>query len=84
MISQRILRDGLPIYRVQDFDKDEIKGTFYQSELQKVDVKGDDLWKVEKVLKTRGKGRNKQFFVKWYHYPKKFHSWINASDVSNL
>lgn len=84
VISQRILRGGLPVYRVQDFDKDEIKGTFYQSELQKVDVKDDDLWKVEKVLKTRGKGRNKQYFVKWLHYPKKFNSWINASDVSNL
>lgn len=84
IIYQRILRGGLPVYKVQDFDKDEIKGTFYQSELQKVDVNDDDLWKVEKVLKTRGKGRNKQLFVKWYHYPKKFNSWINASDVSNL
>lgn len=34
IISQRILRSGLPVYRVEDFDGDEIKGTFYQSELQ--------------------------------------------------
>lgn len=49
VISQRILRGGLPVYRVHDFDKDEIKGTFYQSELQKVDVKDDDLWKVQHI-----------------------------------
>lgn len=32
-ISQRILRGGLPVYRVQDLNEEEIKGTFYQSEL---------------------------------------------------
>lgn len=42
-ISQRILRGGLPVYRIKDFNDDEIKGTFYQSELQKTDVKDDDL-----------------------------------------
>lgn len=84
IISQRILRGGLPVYRVQDFDRDEIKGTFYQPELQKVDVKDNYFWKVEEILKTRRKGRNKQYFVKWLHYPKKFNSWINASDVSNI
>lgn len=55
VISQKILRRGLPVFRVQDFDKDEIEGTFYQSELQKVNVKDDGLWKVENILKTKGK-----------------------------
>ena len=59
-VSQKILRGGLPVYRLKDYDGDEIKGTFYQPELQKVDVKDDDLWKVETILKTRGKGVNKQ------------------------
>ena len=30
-----ILRGGLPIYRLKDFHDEEIKGTFYQSELQR-------------------------------------------------
>ncbi|XP_021376986.1 uncharacterized protein LOC110465475 [Mizuhopecten yessoensis] len=67
-ISQKILRGGLPVYRVTDYDGDEIKGTFYHSELQKVE---DDMWKVETILKTRGKGRNKQHYVKWLNWPKK-------------
>jgi len=83
-VSQKILRGGLPVYRVKDYDGDEIKGTFYQSELQKVDVKDDDLWKVETILKTRGKGVNKQYYVKWMYWPKKFNSWIKASDVQDL
>ncbi|CAG2208281.1 unnamed protein product [Mytilus edulis] len=83
-ISQRILRGGLPVYRLIDFQDEEISGTFYQSEVQKVDVREDDMWKVEKILKTKGKGPNKQYYVKWLHWPKKFNSWIKARDFSNI
>ncbi|WAR31851.1 YMD3-like protein, partial [Mya arenaria] len=80
-VYTRYHRGILPIYRLQDLQGDEIKGTFYESELQKVHVDGDQTWKVKKVLKRRGKGRNKQYFVKWKYYLKKFNSWINASDI---
>lgn len=65
-ISQRILRGGLPVYSVEDFDGDEISEAFYQSELQKVDVKKDDLLKVENMFTTRKKKKRKykQCFVK--------------------
>ena len=82
--SPPILRGGLPIYRLTDFHDEEIKGTFYQSELQKVDVRDDDIWKIEKILKTKGTGNNKHYFIKWLHWPKKFNSWIFARDVNNL
>ncbi|XP_033729515.1 uncharacterized protein LOC117318663 [Pecten maximus] len=49
-ISQKILRGGLQVFRVKDYDGDEIKGTFYQSELQKKDVRTDDMSKVETDL----------------------------------
>lgn len=83
-ISERKHRGALPIYRLKDYNRDEIQGTFYQSELQKIDVNDNDLWKVEKILKSKGKGRNKQYFVKWLYWPKKFNSWINASDLTNI
>jgi hypothetical protein len=79
-----LLRGGLPIYRLKDFHDKEIKGTFYQSELQKVDVRDDDIWKMEKILKTKGTGNNKHYFIKWLHWSKKFNSWISARDVNNL
>ena len=72
------------MYRIKDFNDEEIKGTFYPSELQKTDVKHDDLWKVERILKTRDKARNKQYFVKWLRWPNKFNSWILAGDVNSL
>ena len=42
-VTQRIMRGGLLIYRLKDFRDEEINGTFYQSELQKVDVWDDDI-----------------------------------------
>jgi hypothetical protein len=83
-VTQRIMGGGLPIYRLKDVHDEEIKGTFYQSELQKVDVWDDDIWKIEKILKKKGKGNNKQYFIKWLHWPKKFNSWIYVRDVNNL
>jgi hypothetical protein len=50
------MRGRLPKYRLKDFHDEEIKGTFYQSELQKVDLRDDDMWNIEKILKTKGKG----------------------------
>jgi hypothetical protein len=83
-VTQRIMRGGLPIYRLKNFHDEEIKRTFYQSELQRVDVRDDDIWKIETILKTKGKGNNKQYFIKLLHWPKKFNSWISARDVNNL
>lgn len=81
-IHKRYYRGSLPIYRLVDLEDEEIKGTFYQSEIQRVDIDPNQTWTVEKVLKTRGKGRNKQYFVKWKYYPNKFNSWVNASDIN--
>lgn len=81
IVSERQLRGGLPIYRLKDYLNEEIKGTFYQAELQKVDVRKDDEFKVEKILQSRGRGPNKQYLIKWLHWPSKFNSWVNANDV---
>ena len=78
----RYYRGILPIYRLRDMQGDEITGTFYQCELQKININPNQAWKVEKILKTRGKGQNKQFFVKWKYYPRKFNSWIKATDLN--
>lgn len=81
-VSRRYRRATLPVYRLRDLQDDNIQGTFYESELQKINIDPDQTWKVDEVLKSRGKGSNKQYFVKWKYYPKKFNSWINASDLN--
>ena len=62
-------------YGIADYSGENIKGKFYEYELQKV-IKVDDLYKVEEVLKTRKKGLKKEYLVKWLGYPDSFNSWV--------
>ncbi len=75
-ISDRIPRNP-PVYKLTDYDGEELKGTFYEQELQKVDKK-DDLYEVEKVLRTRKRRGVTEYFVKWFGYPEKFNSWMRG------
>ena len=54
-VSMQIPRDP-PVYKLKDYDGEELKGTFYEKELQKV-IKRNDVYEVEKVLKKRGRGK---------------------------
>ena len=69
------------MYKLKDYDGEELKRTFYVKELQKV-IKPDDVYEVEKILKKRGRGRNVQYLVKWLGYPNKFNSWVSASEIN--
>lgn len=53
IIHRRFLRQGIPVYKITDYGNDPIEGTFYESELQRVNKTRDDLWKIEKILKRR-------------------------------
>ena len=69
-----------PTYRIQDCDKEEISGVFYEPELVKV-VKTDDIYKIEKVLRKRKRKGQTELLVKWLGYPDKFNQWIKESDL---
>jgi hypothetical protein len=81
-ISKQIPRDP-PVYKLKDYDDEELKGTFYDKELQKI-IKQDDVYEVEKILKKRGRGNNVQYLVKWLGYPNKFNSWVPASQIKKI
>ena len=50
-IHARYLRQGIPVYKLVDYDQEAIEGTFYQSELQRVSKR--DVFKVDEILKLR-------------------------------
>lgn len=75
-VSKRYKRGKIPVYKVKDWADDPIEGTFYESELQKVIKSEDVTYRVEKILKRRGRGKTKEVFVKWEGWPRKFNSWI--------
>jgi hypothetical protein len=39
------------MYKLKDLDGEELKGTFYEKELQKI-IKEDDVYEIEKILKN--------------------------------
>lgn len=71
------------VYEVEEADGEPITGVFYRDELQKVQKpKHADFWQIEKILDTRKrKGHEKEFFVKWFGYTKKYNSWVPESSM---
>ena len=61
-------------YLINDLNGEEIKGSFYEKELQKTDQKD---FRIEKVIKKKGD----KLFVKWKGYDNYFNSWIDEKDI---
>ena len=61
-------------YRLSKWNGRPIKRMFYEPDVQKVQVSENSLFRVEKVLKR--KGRN--VLVRWKGWPSKYDSWIPA------
>lgn len=64
------------VYRVKDLDGEEIAGTFYEHELQKV-TSLPKVYDIEAVLEEK----DNEVLVKWKGYPKKFNKWIPKSSL---
>jgi hypothetical protein len=77
---QRGVRETIPVYRISDWMDEEVEGTFYGKEIQKITVKEDEEHIVEKVIRRQGMNS----LVKWRGWPKKFNSWIPSKQVRLL
>ena len=78
-VRKRNMRDGLPIYHLNEYDNEPINGTFYEQELQL--VKEPQVFRIEKVLKTRTVKGKKQHLVRWTGWSSKYDSWIDDVDL---
>jgi hypothetical protein len=83
-VTSIVYTNRLPMYKLKDYAGEEIKGLFYANELQKADIDETEPYKIEKILKTRGRGSRKEYFVLWKYWPKKYASWVPASDVQDI
>ena len=61
-------------YVINDFNGEEIIGTFYEKELQKTNQKE---FRIEKVIKRKGD----KLYVQWKGYNNSFNSWIVKKDL---
>ena len=67
-----------PVYKLEDYSGEEVKGSWYSKELQKI---SHDQYRIEKVLRRRttSDGREEKL-GRWEGWPDKFNSWIDESD----
>jgi len=78
----KVLNSKPPQVKVQDYHGEEIKGSFYMEEVQKVNKPEE--YRIEKVLRTRRANNRKEYFVKWVGYPDKFNEWVGEDQMRRL
>ena len=61
-------------YAIDDLNGEEITGTFYEKELQKIDQQE---FRIEKVIKKKAD----KLYVKWKGYDNSFNSWIDKKNL---
>ena len=61
-------------YVIDDLNDEEINGTFYEKELQKIDQQE---FRKEKVIKKKVD----KLYVKWKGYDNSFNNWIDKKDL---
>ena len=66
-------------YEIVDSMGEEIEGSFYEKELQKVK---QQTFRIEKIIRRDNK--KKKALVKWKGYCDKFNSWISFKDLVNF
>ncbi|KAK3907796.1 Putative uncharacterized transposon-derived protein [Frankliniella fusca] len=75
----QVIPHAVPVYRLEDLDKDPIEGTFYEMELQKVTK--PEAFKIAYIVRSKGTKGKRQHLVHWRGYPKKSRSWIFDKDL---
>ena len=80
-ISQ-VLKTEPVTYKLIDYLKNSIKGSFYSEELLKTKV--PDYFEIDKILKTRTVGKKKEYFVKFVGHNDSFNEWVSEDQVTDL
>ena len=83
LVKQIYTTKPVVTYKLTEWDGTPIKGTFYSEDLQKVLAADNSLFRIDQVLKRKGK----QVFVSWKGWkgwPKKYNSCVWKKDLHAL
>ena len=73
-----------PTYKLTDSSGEIIKGIFYRQELSPVIINNQNIFAVEKILKTKQRKDGKYILVKWKGYPDSQNEWIKAHQFTSV
>ena len=71
-----------PTYEISEWNGTPIKGSFYESELLK--TKLDDIFLIDKVIKTRKRNGKKECLVHWLGWSSDYDEWKPEKEIINL
>ena len=80
----KVIKTNPITYKVVDTQNEPLKGSFYKEELQKILLPKNKVYKIEKVLDKKGKGKKKVLLVKWRGYPDSHNSWVPAHQIKQI
>ena len=80
VVNKVLSREQPVVYELEDLAIETLLGRFYEPELQL--VKKTEFFRIEKILRRRGLGDNREMFVKWLGYPESFNSWVHEVDFA--
>ncbi len=84
IIYERFRTEGLAQYRIKTINNKKVPGAFHDEELQRVRVKADQVYIIDKVLKTRGSGSKEESLVSWVGFSDKiYNTWVKSSSIIN-
>lgn len=72
-------------YILRSLSGEIIEGSFYEQEMQPSSHDdGEKMYRIDKVLRTRGKGEHKQALVRWRGYEREPPTWIPFDDIQRV
>ena len=75
------IKPTVPIsYKLFDLKGDNLIGSFYEEELQKIDYVGR-AFEIDKIIKKKKVKGEFKYFVSWLDYPESFNSWVSESKL---
>lgn len=72
------------VYKLQDYQEEEITGYFYEQELSYVPNPDDIEYKIEKILRYKTIKGVKYGLVKWKGYSDKFNEWLPVEKIHKI
>lgn len=84
LIFERFQDQGIPLYKLTDYMGEEMTGSYYQNELQKITVPPDTLFIVDKIVDRQKRKGVPYVKVSYFGWPSKYDNWRKESDLVDL
>ena len=81
-IFKLFTRQRIPMYRIKDLKGEEILGTFYQNELQKIIPEPGKMFLIKDIIDEKNENGRRMVKVSYQGWPKKFNTWMTLREYN--